>query len=42
MYEADKGYLIVAGTSQSVDYISCAETLAKVSNTGMLMQKFVW
>jgi hypothetical protein len=28
-YEADRGYLIVAGTSDSVDYITCAETLAK-------------
>jgi len=28
-YEADRGYLIVAGTSDSVDYITCAETLVK-------------
>jgi hypothetical protein len=29
MYEADRGYLIVAGVSQSADYVACAETLAK-------------
>jgi hypothetical protein len=28
-YEADRGYLIVAGITDGVDYISCAETLAK-------------
>ncbi len=28
-YEAERGYLIVAGTSESVDYVACAETLAK-------------
>ena len=28
-YEADKGYLIVAGTADSADYITCAETLVK-------------
>ena len=28
-YEAERGYLIVAGTSESTDYVKCAETLAK-------------
>lgn len=28
-YEADRGYLIVAGTSTKVDYIECAVTLTK-------------
>ena len=28
-YEEERGYLIVAGTSESVDYVACAETLAK-------------
>ena len=28
-YEAEKGYIIVASSSEYVDYISCAETLAK-------------
>jgi hypothetical protein len=28
-YEAERGYLIVAGSHQEVNYISCAETLAK-------------
>lgn len=28
-YEAERGYLIVAGTSESADYLACAETLAR-------------